>query len=302
MKLNIPFFKKKLDTKPLWIDTIDSGSRLKSISESWIIEAIQSIQENGFAILKNHIPSDICDDLITDFGSYVETREDAAEHRDEYHLYDRLASFHLVSRPAQQIMADNRLQQLLRIIFDEDVSVVGSLYFDRGSEQNIHRDTPAFFTNPINHYLGVWTALEDIQKNSGPLQYYVGGHKILPDADLFFQNCNEENYFRAIIETCEKEGLPKFDYYAQKGDVLIWHPQLPHGGGPRIDKSLPRRSIVFHFKGVSCPIYGPTDFFSKEKKLFPRRHKMMNINGIPAIDHGSPRFFCNRKDGNFDEF
>jgi phytanoyl-CoA hydroxylase len=300
--LNFPIFRKKLDTTPLWIDCLEADNKIKLIKEQWIIDAIQSLRENGFAVLKDNISASVCDELIADFKSYVSTREDAVKYVDEYNLYDRLASFHLVSQPAQKIMTNDRTLQLLRTIFDEDVSVVGSLYFDKGSTQDIHRDSPAFFTNPLNHYLGVWTALEDIQENSGALQYYVGGHKQLPDATLFFQNYDEKTYFKKIIEACEKLGLPKVDYYAKKGDTLIWHPQLPHGGGPRLDRSQTRRSIVFHFKGISCPIYGPADFFSTEKKLPPRFHRMLNIKGVPVLDHVYPKFYRNRQEGNFDEF
>lgn len=37
-----------------------------------------------------------------------------------------------------------------------------------------------------------------------------------------------------------------FTYQPKKGTVLIWHENLLHAGSARLDKSLPRCSVVIH--------------------------------------------------------
>lgn len=42
---------------------------------------------------------------------------------------------------------------------------------------------------------------------------------------------------------------------AKKGDILIWHANLLHGGEPHIDKTKSRKSMVFHYYNTDCICY-----------------------------------------------
>ena len=48
------------------------------------------------------------------------------------------------------------------------------------------------------------------------------------------------------VEDSESE-LKKATFTAKKGDILVWHANLLHGGEPLINKSSPRKSAVFHY-------------------------------------------------------
>ena len=54
-----------------------------------------------------------------------------------------------------------------------------------------------------------------------------------------------------ILETtlrmCEERGLETKTFMAKKGDVLIWHADLMHGGAPIQDLERTRKSLVAHF-------------------------------------------------------
>ncbi|MBU6143332.1 MAG: hypothetical protein KGP33_05140 [Betaproteobacteria bacterium] len=39
------------------------------------------------------------------------------------------------------------------------------------------------------------------------------------------------------------------------GDVVFWHSVLAHGGSPRADRALTRKSAVFHFIGRNTKLY-----------------------------------------------
>lgn len=47
-----------------------------------------------------------------------------------------------------------------------------------------------------------------------------------------------------MVREAKMEPIP---YFAQKGDMLIWHENLMHGGSIRADQSITRKSIVSHY-------------------------------------------------------
>jgi ectoine hydroxylase-related dioxygenase (phytanoyl-CoA dioxygenase family) len=59
---------------------------------------------------------------------------------------------------------------------------------------------------------------------------------------------------------------------AQAGDVVIWHPQLPHGGSHIKDLSRTRHSFVMHVVPEGTPVYQQDAFFNPRKPL-PERAK-----------------------------
>jgi len=192
---------------------------------------------------------------------------------------------------------------VITAVFGSSVTVIGSLFFEKGSEQSIHRDTPAFFTNPFNHYFGVWNALEDIRMDAGPLIYYEGGHKVAQDKDLYLdKSVNEKNYFAKVEDACREAGLPIKELIINKGDTIIWHPQLPHGGGKINKTGLTRKSLVFHALPTMADIYGPSEFFNTHGRLpIKTNHSLLREGKHWMIDQGAPKFFHNRYEGNFDE-
>ena len=50
-----------------------------------------------------------------------------------------------------------------------------------------------------------------------------------------------------VREQLEKHGIEEKVVTGKKGDVLIWHGQLLHGGLPINDHTLTRKSLVTHY-------------------------------------------------------
>jgi hypothetical protein len=156
---------------------------------------------------------------------------------------------------------------------------------------------PWEFESPRVH----WHALEDIHPDSGVLTYYEGGHHVAPDRG-FVGSKKMEGYFAEVESACLSHGLPKRKVVAKKGDTIIWHPELPHGGSEIVDKSKSRRSIVYHYKKTGLPIYGAAAFFGDQSRLSQKDNfRYKDIGGRRYVDHGEPKFFLNRKEGNFKE-
>jgi phytanoyl-CoA hydroxylase len=156
----------------------------------------------------------------------------------------------------REIGNQNELKELLSVLLNGEAVLFQSINFLTGSEQATHSDSIHMTTYPLGGLLGVWIALEDIDENNGPLHYYPGSHKLPYYLNSDYDN--EGNFFligdksyTAYEEMIERKigelGLKKEIFTAKKGDLLIWHANLFHGGEPHLDKNRTRKSLVYHY-------------------------------------------------------
>ena len=128
----------------------------------------------------------------------------------------------------------------------------------KGSQQGAHSDSIHMTTYPIGYLSAAWIAFEDIHPDSGPLVFYPGSHRLpyvfskdvgISEADFKkhgYSSYSEkyEPYIRRLVE--ERRIEPHY-FHAKRGDVLIWHANLIHGGSMRRNIQLSRKSLVCHF-------------------------------------------------------
>jgi ectoine hydroxylase-related dioxygenase (phytanoyl-CoA dioxygenase family) len=128
----------------------------------------------------------------------------------------------------------------------------------KGSQQALHSDSIHMTTYPLGYLTAAWIAFENIHPESGPLVYYPGSHKLpyvfSKDAGISESDYKangyaayQQKYEPYISELVREHGLRPAYFYARKGDVLIWHANLVHGGSQRINLRLSRRALVCHF-------------------------------------------------------
>ena len=126
---------------------------------------------------------------------------------------------------------------------------------------------------------GIWTALEDISENAGPLVYYPRSHRFpyfsSKDLNLTLEQIDSNSHPQAFFhdvwrKLLIKSGYKREQFIAKKGDVLIWHSNLLHGGDSIVDLDLSRRSQVSHYYFRDCeykrPFWDCLD--SSERKWF----------------------------------
>lgn len=148
------------------------------------------------------------------------------------------------------------LLRVLRVIMDKKVQLFQSINFLKGSQQRTHSDAIHMTTFPFGNLIAVWVALEDIQPTSGPLHYYPGSHKLPYVMNRDYDNVGTTHklgtkkyadYEDHIADIVAKNKLTKEVFTAQKGDVLIWHANLLHGGEEVEEAGSTRKSMVFHY-------------------------------------------------------
>jgi len=161
------------------------------------------------------------------------------------------------------------LVRFLRLIFDTDPLLFQSLSFDQGSQQGLHQDTAYVVVDRPLELAACWIALQDITPGSGELIYLPGSHRY-PDFDFGHgvkhwsgepaEQPAHDTWSRWIHEEGARRGLKQQAFLAKKGDILIWHADLAHGGAPVQDSSLTRQSLVGHF----CPAGRRPNYFDKQ--------------------------------------
>lgn len=147
-----------------------------------------------------------------------------------------------------------------------------TLNFPIGTRQFTHSDTVHFNSIPANFMAGVWVALEDIDEDNGPLLYYPGSHKLheysMHDFGLEPGYHNYHKYEECIQKVVEKEKLQAEYGVIKKGEALIWHANLLHGGAPQKDLTRSRHSQVTHYYFADCKYYTPMN--STKDRLYFR--------------------------------
>lgn len=216
--------------------------------------------------------------------------------------FPRLINMHLANPDLLRLFSENATALAIQDrFFNSESTIYTSLYFEYGSQQAIHRDTPYFCTKPELRYLGVWVALEEVDDQNGCLEVIPGGHRI-PELDRkaigyrFYADLDEvepystdtwETYQDLLHTACKDHGLEKAKVPLQAGDTVIWHPQLPHGGSMVLDRQRTRHSFVMHVTPKGTPVYQQNVFFNPERE-FPTEAgwSYQIFGGRQYVDHG----------------
>ena len=292
----------------LWLDGTEAWQQVSErAKDDTLLQRIgEDIIGKGFAIIPGLIPEQLCDDTVVDFARYVDALGSRRERfKDQHGRYLRLVNFHLHSDNARSIGLNPQIMNILDFLFGMKACIYTSLYFEYGTQQPIHRDSPFFETFPRNYFLGVWVALENIDPDSGPLMYVPGGHRFECDPHEIYQRVLSQNpnastnqlvgmsletYYGQVMERSSSVASPEV-VPLRKGDVAIWHPLTPHGGSPAQQPHLTRRSIVFHCSPEALQVYQHKVFFShNHPSPPPPRYRFMEYEGRKVALAGDTAF------------
>ena len=182
---------------------------------------------------------------------------------------------------AHDLLFAPAIVDVLHSLFGRACVCFQSLHFFVGSEQAVHQDTAYVVVkdDPLA-FVGIWIALEDITEGSGELCYYEGSHLIPPfyyapgrlhfNHDIDSQATHSE-HLEYLHKRCQAGGMPLRTFRPRKGDILVWHSLLAHGGSPRTTSSS-RMSLVGHYMptGMTPHYFGflPQD----RQRYFPARN------------------------------
>ncbi len=286
----------------LWTDQSDALEVVEAkLSRGTIDEAdaerLRSWIENGLLVLPQAVPDAVVEEINADVRGvwegafpkiHVEYWEEHTMHiapvrREMQEWTTKLLNLHGFSEPARKSEFAPAVLRFLRLLFEREPMAFQSLYFERGSEQPMHQDSAFVGVSSPMEFVGAWLALEDIQKNSGELEYYVGSHKIdefLWDGEHKLMpngHPDHDRYLASLHEQAAERGLRRESFRPKRGDVVLWHADLAHGGSAKPDPALTRRSLVTHY----CPVELDPIYFTYS-------------GHSPKIEHPSGAFHCHQ--------
>lgn len=220
--------------------------------------SVQQFDDKGFLILRDFLTGKITDQINNEIDDLVKS----GTIKFRYGGKLMFAIHH--SEIIKSIGNNENLLEFLSILIDGQAKLFQSINFINGSQQKTHSDSIHMTTYPLGGLLGVWIALEDVDESNGALHYIPGSHK-LP----YFLNSDYDNEGSALkigkksykayeefLEDKVKElGLEKEIFKAKKGDLLIWHANILHGGEPHLDKYKTRKSLVYHYFDAKSVCY-----------------------------------------------
>ncbi|MBK8103795.1 MAG: phytanoyl-CoA dioxygenase family protein [Cellvibrionales bacterium] len=179
----------------------------------------------------------------------------------------RLLDFYVPSLLARQMVLVPQITRFLQLIYQEPAMVFQSLLFTWGSEQSMHKDTAFVVIDPPCTLTASWIALEKIEKGQGELMYFPGSHRdpmfLFGEERLFWQAAKDgkgmhQRYTEFLGQQAKAKGVAIQRFAAEPGDILLWHPNLTHGGCRVTEPEKTRLSLVSHY----CPASAKPRYFS----------------------------------------
>lgn len=266
----------------------------------------------GYLVLEGYLDPDSCQAITSEAERFYAERGVAPDRA------ERTMNFHQESPTARRVLRDPALAATLSRLLGARAQFLQSIYFNRGSQQQSHTDYMYMGTDPELQLCGIWLACEDVTPDAGPLFYYPGSHRLpsetveqryarrMPSLAAEIQ-ANSESlraFYRDRIaltgeslEVCvffdewlaeiearlKQDGFERVTFLPRRGDLMIWHANLVHGGLPVTDPAATRRSLVAHYLTRSVRRYFDMNYVDTQAHLTLR-----------SIDHDRPAVLQSR--------
>jgi hypothetical protein len=275
---------KEFDPKTLpWIDREDANideflrknPQRKDLPYN-LEEKLNFWKENGYVVLEQIIPHELIDlywadvmELVNNpakFKTYIQIDRDEHKPNLMRQAFEwttqqilgkmvKINDIHNQSLAAKKLFLYKDIIAFLEAIFDSRIVGMQSLSFLYGSQQPTHADYPWVTAELPSNLAASWIPIEDVHINSGPLYYYAGSHQKVKKFNfgngIFFNGKYSTKspieYANYLDNECKRLGLEKQTLLIKKGDILIWHSALVHGGSLINDPNQTRKSFVCHY-------------------------------------------------------
>lgn len=262
-----------------WVESPDFEAELNSRSSGLTDQQRQvaiDLNRDGYAVLRRFVPDELCDRIRSEVEPFFEEEYAQAERR----VPD---AWRRGATTVREAALFGPIQDCLRAVYGRQPIPFQTLNFKWGTEQGFHSDSVHFTSMPDRFMCGVWVALQDVDASCGPLAYYPGSHRI-PQLMTFEPGDSPSRYSeleRTRLELAQTTGGEPVEFYAQKGDALIWTSNVLHGGRPIRREGSTRWSQVTHYYFEDCIYFQPiySDALSGEVRLM----NIIDLNTLEAV-------------------
>ncbi len=249
-----------------WLDQPNALEQIEKRIQTGQLTAYESDQcrywvSHGYLILPGLIDPGTLDRVWNAYetalaAGVVEIPQDPISADDPYP--GRALDPHLKLQSFCEILRHEGMLHWMRLLMGREPKPFQTIAGHKGSQQGAHSDSIHMTTYPLGYLTAAWVAFEDIHPDYGPLVYYPGSHRLpylfADDVGISEEDFQRrgyagyhESYEPRILQLVEEHGIAPHYFEAKKGDVLIWHANLIHGGSARRNVQLSRRAVVCHY-------------------------------------------------------
>ncbi len=284
-----------------WLDRPDALQQIEQKLQAGAVtpeeaELCRFWAANGYVILRNLIEDQILDEIWDAYeqairsGRIVLQPEAAGE--DDPHP-GRFLNPHKKLGCVCRILKHPGLTRWIQLFLGREPKPLQTIFSHKGSQQGAHSDSIHMTTYPLGYLTAAWIAFEDTHPDCGPLVFYPGSHKLpyvfsndvgISEADFKKDGYApyQARYEGFIAKLIEEHELEPHYFHARKGDVLVWHANLVHGGSTRRNLRLSRRALVCHYFAKGAFVYH--DLASKRSmQQYLGTCLLRNHDGTPGL-------------------
>ena len=251
----------------LWVDRRDAHDLLEArLARGEVTDAdaqaLAHYVDYGYVVFPKVVDESVIDEYAALFegawdsppdGCWLQWKQQALPmDRKFYDEVAKVGSLHLWFDRAAELIFPPPVLRFLTQIYERPPVTFQTLTMRKGSEEPLHTDTgPLTLTEPMS-LVGSWLALEDVRPHSGEFQFVPGSHRapeLLHHGTDKGHHGDHDEYYKiltATLDWSEERGFKTESFMAKKGDVLIWHGDLLHGGAPIEDPTRTRKSFIAH--------------------------------------------------------
>jgi len=254
-------------------------------------------EQNGYVVIRNLIPSELCDVARQFFTAeikpyqqylYRQATANPEKHVLTSHGYMlnsllniqdlNTKKFPNFKQTGLSILTHENIQKVVSGILGEPGTIIQTMYFEGNPATWAHQDTYYLDSTELGRMIAVWVAVEDIQPGSGRFYVYPGSHTIDMtsnggDFDIAF---NHSRYKQLVIDIIKKYQLKCHAPALKKGDAFFWNSKTIHGSLETSQSEYSRSSFTAHYVPSS------TKHLQYQKRI--RKFNLKQINSM-SVDH-----------------
>jgi Phytanoyl-CoA dioxygenase (PhyH) len=261
-----PMFRSRFGG--LWTDRRDAHQILTERKQTGRYSDVQADRlaqyiDHGYVIMPRAVDTGLIDEYVDFFErAWDELPPSVALisggltyplSRDFYDRVAKVSCLHLYYPRAGELIFPPPVLEFLTDIYERPPVAFQTMSMRKGSEEPLHIDTgPLTLTEPMT-LCASWVALEDVKPDSGEFEYAPGTHRVSERLHFGVAKGHDGDMkeygqtLEFVHQQMDEHGLKAERFMAKKGDVLIWHGDLMHGGAKIVDPALTRMSLVAHF-------------------------------------------------------
>jgi hypothetical protein len=256
-----------------WLDRTDAADAIERRRERGEITAIEAAYarrwaRDGFVVIESFFEHRRLDAVWAAYeralAAHAVTPDAPATETDPHP--GRTLNPHFDVPEVDALLRDPDLVEIVAMLLGAQALPFQTIMGHKGSEQRPHSDAIHMTTYPLGYLAAAWLAFEDISAESGPVVYYPGSHRLpyvfAEDVGISAEDFRErgyspyhERYEPRIAALVEEAGLQPLYFTPRKGDVLVWHANMIHGGSLRAQPASSRRALVCHYFASGCVTY-----------------------------------------------